>query len=34
MIASYIPGVTPEGCMFKWLSIKKVTLANYRWLEE
>lgn len=34
IIASYIPGVTAEGCMFKWLSIKKITLSTHRWLEE
>ena len=31
-IASYIPGVTPQSCMFRWLSIKKITLSSYKWL--
>lgn len=30
-ISSLIPGVNPESCMFKWLSLKKVTLANHNW---
>mgnify|MGYP000888468523 CR=1 FL=1 len=30
-IASLIPGVTAEACMFKWLSIKKITLATHNW---
>lgn len=31
IIASIIPGVTAEACMFKWLSIKKITLATHNW---
>lgn len=34
MIASLIPGVTPDSCMFKWLSLKKVNLATNNWSEE
>jgi hypothetical protein len=34
VIASVIPGVTPEACMFKWLSIKKVTLATHNWTNQ
>ena len=30
-IATLIPGVSGESCMFKWLSIKKITLANHNW---
>ena len=26
-----IPGVTIHGCMFKWLSIKKVNLSSKNW---
>ena len=34
-IALMIPGVTPESCKFKWLSLRKVTLINFHWqLEE
>jgi len=33
-IASLIPGVTAEACMFKWLSIKKVTLATHNWTKD
>lgn len=34
MIASIIPGVSAESCMFKWLSLKKVNLATNNWSEE
>ncbi len=34
MIASLIPGVTGESCMFKWLSLKKINLATNNWSEE
>ena len=34
MIASVIPGATGQSCMFKWLSIKKVTLATHNWTNE
>ena len=30
-IASLIPGVTGESCMFKWLSLKKINLATNNW---
>lgn len=30
-IAQLIPGVTANGCMFKWLSIKKVNLSSKNW---
>lgn len=30
-ISTLIPGVTPESCMFKWLSLKKVNLATNNW---
>jgi hypothetical protein len=33
-IASLIPGVTAEACMFKWLSIKKITLATHNWTKQ
>lgn len=33
-ISNLIPGVTPESCMFKWLSLKKVNLATNNWSEE
>lgn len=34
VIASLIPGVTAESCMFKWLSLKKINLATNNWSEE
>lgn len=34
MIASLIPGVTGQSCMFKWLSLKKINLATNNWSEE
>ncbi len=34
MLASLIPGVTGESCMFKWLSLKKVNLAKTNWSDE
>jgi hypothetical protein len=30
-LASLIPGVTPESCRFKWLGLRKVTLAHHSW---
>jgi hypothetical protein len=33
-IASLIPGVSGESCMFKWLSLKKVNLATNNWSPE
>jgi hypothetical protein len=33
-ISNLIPGVTPESCMFKWLSLKKVNLATNNWSEQ
>ena len=30
-ISTLIPGVTPELCMFKWLSLKKINLATNNW---
>lgn len=33
-MASVIPGVSAEACMFKWLSLKKVTLATHNWTKE
>jgi hypothetical protein len=33
-ISTLIPGVTPESCMFKWLSLKKVNLATNNWSEQ
>lgn len=30
-VATLIPGVTAESCMFKWLSLKKVNLATNNW---
>ena len=29
-----IPGSTPDGCLFKWLTLKKVKLSDHKWLEE
>jgi hypothetical protein len=34
MIASVIPGVSSSACMFKWLSLKKITLAAHNWTKE
>ena len=31
-IANLIPGVTGKSCMFKWLSLKKNTLAENGWV--
>lgn len=31
MIASLIPGVTADSCMFKWLSLRKTNLAANSW---
>ncbi len=31
MIASFIPGVTADSCMFKWLSLRKTNLAANSW---
>ena len=30
-IASLIPGVQGEHCMFKWLSLKKNNLSDHNW---
>lgn len=30
-IATLIPGVNPQSCMFKWLSIKKINLSVQHW---
>lgn len=32
-IAALIPGVDAENCMFKWLSLKKITLTENSWSE-
>ncbi len=32
-IASLIPGVQGENCMFKWLSLKKNNLSDNNWSE-
>ena len=31
-IASLIPGVNGKSCMFKWLSLKKNSLAENGWI--
>jgi hypothetical protein len=32
-IATLIPGVTAQACMFRWLSLRKVNLAACHWTE-